>query len=128
MGEVVNVLVAFAVIVIIFRWVTSGQHTSPGSFWFFNTDPFAFGQRQATTRLEIGQLRILLAFDQRMSRRRWCVWSLSRISAVLISLTHLQVDTIHSMFPDIPALVTTKMDLTSGVLTLTPATIYVTIY
>lgn len=74
MGEVVNVLVAFAVIVFIFRWVTS-------STLDFYTTRLPLSSYtvcylyQAVNLRNNGQQQTLWASDQRMWRKKWCVWS-----------------------------------------------------
>lgn len=68
MGEVVNVLVAFAVIVFLFRWVTS----SGMSYLFCSMLVLTWTNQQAMIR-QIGQLQIHSASDQKRSLRIWCV-------------------------------------------------------
>ena len=74
MGEVVNVLVAFAVIVFIFRWVTSSTLTLHS----LETRSLCLTQvvlNQAVNLQNNDQQRTLWALDQRMWRKKWWVLS-----------------------------------------------------
>jgi hypothetical protein len=79
MGEVVNVIVAFAVIVILFRWVTSSQFStshfpftgvtlSPHLVW-----PIALNIIQATNHLLNDLWLRRLVSDRKKSLRIWFV-------------------------------------------------------
>ena len=80
MGEVVNVLVAFAVIVFIFRWVTTSTLTSfiPGNPLFLHN----FVLYQAMKLQNNDQQRTLWASGQKMWRKKWCVWSFLRFYSI----------------------------------------------
>ena len=114
MGEVVNVLVAVAVIVLVVRWASSGVYNSPcivagltSSFpvtvlcnYRLHGYRICIRARQEAKRAQVHhQRQQFSASDRRMSPRRWCV-----CSRMVASATHFwyQVETIHSMFPDIP--------------------------
>lgn len=96
MGEVVNIVVAFAVIVFIFRWITSGMLPRSCS-----------GSQTANVGLQIMMqtelLQIPSASGLTTLPRIWCA-SLPFIRWPG-SYEVIQIDTIANMFPDIPVYV-----------------------
>jgi hypothetical protein len=96
MGEVVNVLVAFAVIVFLFRWITSSM-----SLRFIHhqkTD----NNVQVVNQPGSDPLRRLSDSDQNTSLKTW--YAAVHHPCLMHDPTCClyQVDTIHTMFPDIP--------------------------
>ncbi|PPQ74308.1 hypothetical protein CVT26_004153 [Gymnopilus dilepis] len=88
MGEVVNVLVAFAVIVFLFRWATSSKESSE--------------QRSAADALGFRPKNVTQEMSTIMNLR-WFSGQFLSEQATDSSLPYVQVDTISNMFPDIPA-------------------------
>jgi len=99
MGEVVNVIVAFAVIVILFRWATSSKSfrslISRGVL-ICGTGNESPEERSASASLGFRPKNV----TQNMVRTTTSV-PLEDIKTIRRLIP--QVDTIHGMFPDIPA-------------------------
>lgn len=99
MGEVVNVIVAFAVIVFIVRWATNST-SFPSSSASLLTLPKAKTATRPSPRPPPS-----LVSSQRLSPRRWYAFPVSHSTA---QKPHrfVQLVTVQSMFPDIPQSVT----------------------
>ena len=96
MSEVVNALVAFAVIVFIFRWATSSRSLSLS--FTFSSSPLSTGSSSSSNPRSA---TAALGF-----RPKHVTQDMVRPIPAHLDPTHpLQVDQIHTMFPDIPAYV-----------------------
>jgi hypothetical protein len=105
MGEIVNVLVAFAVIVFIFRWATSGfsfglAFSRSGADWalFIGNNPHDNSRQRSPAELLGFRPK---SVTQEMVRLNGLFSSCLCWDWSLMSLA--QISTISNMFPDIPA-------------------------